>query len=161
MKKILFLLLISFNTFSQSEYKLYTAMTTHIIKYVQFPKTNTTFVIAIIDNDELYQIMKLIHDKSFNNQKIEVIFKTNIDNIYSNVIFVSSNKHLKNQILQKNAKENNILIISSNPEGTKYGSVINFITVDDKIRFEISTKNSEQYGLKISSDLMKIGIIKD
>jgi len=48
------------------------------------------------------------------------------------------------------------LIISDIPGGIDAGCVINFVQVDNRIRFEISVGNAERHGLKVSSRLLAV-----
>jgi len=48
------------------------------------------------------------------------------------------------------------LTISDTPGGIDAGSVINFVAVDNRIRFEISTGNAERHGLKVSARLLAV-----
>ena len=48
------------------------------------------------------------------------------------------------------------LTISDVPGGMDAGGIINFVTVDNRIRFEISVGNAERHGLKVSSRLLAV-----
>lgn len=48
------------------------------------------------------------------------------------------------------------LTISDTPGGMDAGCIINFVTVDNRIRFEISIGNAERQGLKVSSRLLAV-----
>jgi len=48
------------------------------------------------------------------------------------------------------------LTISDIPGGMDAGCIINFVTVDNRIRFEISVGNAERHGLKVSSRLLAV-----
>jgi hypothetical protein len=39
------------------------------------------------------------------------------------------------------------------------GGIINFITVEDKVQFEINSEQAQQHQLKISSQLLKLARI--
>ena len=42
------------------------------------------------------------------------------------------------------------------PGAIDVGSVINFVLVDNRVRFEISVGNAERHGLKVSSRLLAV-----
>jgi hypothetical protein len=48
------------------------------------------------------------------------------------------------------------LTISDVPGGMDAGGIINFVTVDNRIRFEISVGNADRQGLKVSSRLLAV-----
>jgi hypothetical protein len=51
-----------------------------------------------------------------------------------------------------------MLVVSDDEQGLDLGSVLNFVTVDKRVRFEISLTAAERAHLKISSDLLSVAI---
>jgi hypothetical protein len=51
-----------------------------------------------------------------------------------------------------------LLVVSAEDDGLDDGSVINFITVDHNVRFEVSLPAAERCGLKISADLLGVAV---
>ncbi|HSY28334.1 MAG TPA: YfiR family protein, partial [Burkholderiaceae bacterium] len=49
-----------------------------------------------------------------------------------------------------------ILVVTESAGALESGSIINFVPVDDRIRFEISVTQAERSGLKISSRLLGV-----
>ncbi|HVL55202.1 MAG TPA: YfiR family protein [Burkholderiaceae bacterium] len=49
-----------------------------------------------------------------------------------------------------------LLIISDAPDGLARGSVINFLLVDDRVRFEVALDAAERAGLRLSSRLLSV-----
>jgi hypothetical protein len=50
------------------------------------------------------------------------------------------------------------LLVTADERGLDMGSVLNFVTVDKRVRFEISLTAAERAGLKISSELLSVAI---
>jgi hypothetical protein len=48
------------------------------------------------------------------------------------------------------------LTVSDAPGAIEAGSVINFVLVDKRLRFEVSVANAERHGLKVSSRLLAV-----
>jgi hypothetical protein len=48
------------------------------------------------------------------------------------------------------------LIVTASPAGMAEGSVINFMVVDEKVRFDVALGPAEARGLKISSRLLAV-----
>ena len=48
------------------------------------------------------------------------------------------------------------LTISDAPGAMEAGSVINFVLVDNRLRFEVSLGNAERHGLKVSARLLAV-----
>jgi len=52
-----------------------------------------------------------------------------------------------------------VLTISEIERFGQMGGIINFITVEDKVQFEINSEQAQQHHLKISSQLLKLARI--
>ena len=52
-----------------------------------------------------------------------------------------------------------VLIISETGGGAKKGAGINFVILDDKMKFELNKGAVEKQGLKVSGDLAKLAIV--
>jgi hypothetical protein len=50
------------------------------------------------------------------------------------------------------------LLVTAEEGGLGDGSVINFLTVDSNVRFEVSLAAAERWGLKISADLLGVAV---
>jgi hypothetical protein len=51
-----------------------------------------------------------------------------------------------------------ILIVTDEVQGLDRGGVLNFVTVDKRVRFEVSLTAAERARLKISADLLSVAI---
>jgi hypothetical protein len=51
-----------------------------------------------------------------------------------------------------------LLLVTAEEGGLGDGSVINFLTVDSNVRFEVSLAAAERWGLKISADLLGVAV---
>jgi hypothetical protein len=51
-----------------------------------------------------------------------------------------------------------VLLVSGSPRALERGSAINFLLVDQRIRFEVSLSAANRAGLKISSELLSVAI---
>lgn len=71
------------------------------------------------------------------------------------ILFVSQsmNKHM--QKISETIQGMPILLVSDSTYSLRFG-IINFVMVNKKIRFNISQKNSQKSGLKISSKLLQV-----
>ncbi len=56
----------------------------------------------------------------------------------------------------KLAKQHHILTISELDDTSDSGTIINFININSKLKFQISRQNALQSNLKISSRLLKL-----
>jgi len=72
------------------------------------------------------------------------------------VLFVGRGEAGRLPALQAAARERAVLIVSEVEEAPPRGSGINFIVVDDKVRFDIDVAIIERAGLRISARLLTV-----
>lgn len=53
-------------------------------------------------------------------------------------------------------RERPVLVVTDDPEGLRYGSMLNFVLVQGKLRFEASVPSADRSGLKLSSRLLAV-----
>jgi hypothetical protein len=71
-----------------------------------------------------------------------------------NVLFVATGTAVAEALRATNARP--MLVVTESESALSKGSVINFIVVDGRVRFEISTAGAEERGLKLSSRLLAV-----
>jgi hypothetical protein len=57
------------------------------------------------------------------------------------------------------AKSKGTLIVTDKPGMAKQGAAINFVSVDNKQKFELNKNNVERSNLKVSSSLVNLAIV--
>ena len=154
----------SFRFISKPEelnYKMHAMFIYHFTKYINWPEkeTNEDFVIGIIGQtplkDELISITK---SKNINNKKVGIkqIKENSEDLKRCQIIFIAENesKSINNviAITEKSA----VLVITEKSGMLKKGAAINFLVIDEKLRFEISKTKLAQHNLKVSNELLKL-----
>ena len=145
------------------EDKIKAAFVYNFTKYIEWVDDDTTdsFEIGIIgDSDIIFPLQEIAEKELVNNRKIEVIHFQDIQDInICHILFISaSEKKRLSDILQK-VKDNNILTVSDSMGFAHEGVSINFIIVDEKIKFEINNSAIDQAGLQVSSQLLKLAIL--
>jgi hypothetical protein len=77
----------------------------------------------------------------------------------AHLLFISpSEKGRVKQILQS-LRNTPVLTISEIERFDQMGGIINFITAENKVQFEINSEQAERHQLKISSQLLKLARI--
>lgn len=137
-----------------------------ITKYFDWPEKMKTgnFIIQIVGNNSNLsnELTKMSSTKQVGNQKIEVKISSTIDQSSPpHIIFLlnESSDLLKDATTKYKGK--GTLIITEKPGMAKSGSVINFVAVDNKQKFEYSKSNAIKAGLKTSDELKSIAIAID
>lgn len=72
------------------------------------------------------------------------------------ILFVAAESMDDFRRLREAARSQAILIVTESPDALKLGSVINFKTVDRRVRFEVSLSAAEQCNVKLSSQLLAV-----
>lgn len=161
------ILLSSFLIKQKAEVEEYIAKAAFIFnftKFVEWEKTETnaspTFVIGVLGDSPIYQhLIDLATNKTINNKKIEVInCSTRMPSACKcQIVFVSetvSSTDFKDFVSELSTK--NVLFISEKKGFLDQGSAINFLVIENHIKFEINIQSLNKSHLKASSQLLKL-----
>ncbi len=161
MKKILLTIgILTLPFLTQSQVVKYKAVfTINFIRYIGWNEAakEGDFVIGIVKNKEIFDWLKsLSKGKKFGFQNIVIKeFKSPSEVTYCQVLYIPSNINLSKNIstIIDNLGKNNTLVVTEKEGTTKFGSIINFVIKDNKLKFEIHKANAQKSGLQISSKL--------
>lgn len=134
---------------------------TKFVEWEEMEETPTTFVIGVIGESQIYKpLLELAATKTINNKKIEVM-KCNAVNptdCKCQILFVPESVKGKDflKFLTELNDTKNILIISESNGFLNNGSAINFLVIENHIKFEINIGSLNKYNLKASSQLLKL-----
>ncbi len=134
----------------------------NFIKNVEWPQNNAQgdLIVGVLGSNAMKgELESLTSTQRVGNQAIKVKTFSSPDEVTNcHVLYVSPGK--SGQIANLSSKLNNqsTLIISDGRNGIAQGAGINFTINDDKLKFEISKNRIEQHGMKVSSNLVKMGI---
>jgi uncharacterized protein DUF4154 len=145
------------------EYDIKAAFIYKFTNYIDWDShlQGSEFVIGIIGNSPISNhLTEIAQTKTIKDKKIVIHQFSKADEIsVCQILFISRKTSASiDDILSKVANQGT-LTISEKPGYAKKGADINFIEVDDKLRFEINTKGINAAGLKASSQLLKLAII--
>lgn len=146
------------------EYIAKAAFIFNFTKFVEWEKPDAnaapTFVIGVIGDSPIQQhLLDLAASKTINNKKIEVVkcaAKTP-EACRCQILFVPetiTTTEFKNFISELSTKD--VLIISERKGFLDQGSAINFLMIENRIKFEISIQSLNKSHLKASSQLLKL-----
>lgn len=135
-------------------------------RYFEWPdkKKEGSFIVYIIGkNDNLVSELKtLASKKKVGNQDIEiknsVIFDAKVN---SQIIYLLPEVSKSvGDVVSKN-KSKGTLVVAENTNACKQGSSINFIVIENKLKFEYSKNNAVKAGLKTNDDFKALAINVD
>ncbi|MCW3127457.1 MAG: putative transrane protein [Bacteroidetes bacterium] len=165
---LLLLLSCSFATPAQEEDEEYNLKAAFIYKFTNYiewgaPSSDHEFVIGIVGSSPISkQLIEIAKTKTVKNKKIVIRQFNKLEDIGPcQILFIPQKTPIRlDDILAKTAGKGT-LIISEKAGYAKKGTGINFIEVDNNLKFEANAKGISAAGLKASSQLLKLAIIVD
>ncbi len=149
---------------AQNTAKLQSIFIYNFIKLIEWPAgyKSGTFNITILGNDPIYsELMNLAKVKKAGSQTIKVKKISSLGELNNpHILYIPKSKGSKVSDAQGSIGSKATLLISDTNGGTRKGSDINFIVVGNRPKFEIKTSSAQLKGLKISSNLVNLGIQK-
>lgn len=131
--------------------------------YVEWPdftfaQENSPLVIAMIGADEMtLELSNLTRDRSINGRPLQIkSLKEGEPLTGIHILFVGQQGLRTTQALPEDIKIEPVLTITDTHNGLDTGSIINFVIVDNHIRFEVSTAHADRCGIKISARLLGV-----
>jgi hypothetical protein len=170
-KKELYILIFVFMTSQSSlgaqseaeEYSLKAAFLYNFTSFIEWKNNSEAdaFVIGIIGTSPIEgPLQEIARSKIVNNKKIIIrSFNKPEDISFCNILFISANASYPLNAILSNNHLKNTLTVTEKKNYALEGSCINFVVLEDKIKFETNLSAIENAGLKISAQLLKLAII--
>jgi hypothetical protein len=161
---VLFLLPGRIGAQEANEYEVKAAFLYNFARFVEWPNTvspdpNGPLVIAILGKDPFGgEIDRFIEGKTVNGRRLVIKRFSSLEAYEQcHILFVSSSE--RNNLLRILAavRTRGVLTVSETDRFAQIGGIINFITIENRIRFEINQAAAARAGLKISSKLLSLG----
>lgn len=161
---IAFAVAVSSHTFAQERplHEIYSMMMFNFTRYVEWPaSTGDEFVIGVVGNKEVYNTLNTWYaGKSKGTKKFAIKIFTSAEEVTDcAVLFIDKSKSKDFAIIKEKTKGKGTLIITNHDGFGAKGSTINFVTVDNKLKFELNHKAFESANLKVSGALTSMAII--
>lgn len=149
-------------TDEMEEYHLKAAFIYRFTSYIEWENMpEEEFSIGIIGESPISKPLKEIAAAKTVQHKKMIIHEFAENSVPGNsqVIFISHKcKASLSEILSRIPKRN-VLIITEKPGYAEEGAAINFVIIENRIRFEVNLKALSSAGLKASSQLLKLAIM--
>jgi hypothetical protein len=133
--------------------------------FIDWPQSKTPaaggkFRICMIGETPMRSALEILKGEKVGKGEVELFKITKPSQIPTcKILFISpTEKHRLKEIFQ-DTKDRPVLTISNYPGFASHGGMINFVVVEDKVRFEINLVTARTSGLKISSKLLRIAKI--
>jgi hypothetical protein len=167
-KLLLFLLLLGGATSrlraQDVDYKAYTLFVYNFMKYVEWPEAQSKgdFVLGIYGDSPIQkELQALASNKKLKGRNIVVKTLANpSDGANCQLMYISDSKSSTLKTLKDQMKDKPVLIVGEREGLAKKGAALSFVTMDDDaLKFDINKKEIEGHQLKISSQLITLGIV--
>ncbi len=161
MKRFLLLIIaiVSVGAVNAQDAKFKAMFMTNFTKLIEWPASdlNGDFVICVVNqNDVLNQLKTFTTNKSVGTHPISVIGVKTVDEVSKcNIVYLSfsESKAEKLEALLGKLNGSSTLVLTDRPGALKNGSCINFLLVDDKLKFEINEPALSERKLQVSAVL--------
>lgn len=144
-------------------HEMHSMMVYNFMKYIYWPPAsgNGDFVIGVVGDADVYETLnKWYGTKSKGSQKITIKQFADASEVTDcHVLYVSKTKSGEFSAIKDKLNGKPTLMITDKAGLGKKGSVINFKTVDNKLKFELNEAAVEGANLKVSSQLSGMAII--
>ena len=149
----------------QREYEIKAAYLYNFINYIDWPAdalppAGGTITIGIVGENPFGEALGPLNGKQIKGRKLVVKQITDAkDMAQCQIVFISASEKQRVAELLEKIKGARILTVSEIEGFAARGGIINFISEQNKVRFEINPDAARGLGLTISSDLLKLAKI--
>jgi hypothetical protein len=154
------------NAQGASEYQVKAAFLYNFAKFVEWPGNNSgdpnaPFVIGVLGRDPFgSEIDCAVEGKMVNGRRLTIKRFSSLDAYqHCQILFVSSSERNNLPRIIATVANRNVLTVSETDRFAHIGGIINFVTIENQIRFEINQAAAERAGLRISSKLLSLARI--
>jgi len=131
--------------------------------YVEWPERDaaqTPFTIDVLGAPGIAsELRRLLPGHPINHQVAQVREITgNRDLGNAQIVYVAAGHAELLRALTPRQGTPSMLLVTDEEGGLSTGSILNFLTIDRNIRFEVSLTAAQRWGLKISSELLGVAI---
>lgn len=150
---------------SPIEYRVKAAFLYQFFKFVEWPSqafhaTNQTICIGVVDGGPMANALQSVEGKEAKGRRVVIKrFKEPEELEFCHILFISSGMEDRMGEILDRLKGTSTLTVSDIDGFARRGGMINFITVENKIQFEINVEAAERAKLQISSHLLRLARI--
>lgn len=148
-----------------SEEKVKAVYLYKFLNYVEWPASafagpGAPYQIGVIGDDLVAsELAAVIAGKTVNDRPVtsrRIAYGESLADI--DLLFIGRGERARQAALLRQLRTQKVLTVTETQTALDQGSIINFRTVDSRIRFEVSVDAAEQAGLKLSARLLGVAI---
>ncbi|WP_439183079.1 YfiR family protein [Carboxylicivirga taeanensis] len=117
-------------------------------------------VITVLGDDEVSaELEKIAKVKKAGNKSIKIVQARSVKEISdTHIVFLGTAKSALMQSLSYEQQNKPVLLVADKSGLCKQGAGITFVTVDGKLRYEISPSSIAEHDLKVTQKIISLGI---
>jgi hypothetical protein len=123
-----------------------------------FPQADTPVTIAVVGDDELAaELAQTVAGRTVDGRPLLVRKPKGVESLADvHMLFVGRAEIARLSQWVKSTQSKPVLIITDVPGALNQGGMINFVVIQQRVRFEISLDEAEKRGLRLSSRLLAV-----
>ena len=141
------------------EYQIQAAYVSKFLRFVQWPDgRGETFLVGVVGEPEFREAMDALDGYRVGDRAIDVRHVKTLealDGLHVLVVGPSPSNEQADRYLRV-ARERPILTVGDATDFGQAGGIVQFVLVEDTVRFEINLAAAERVGLKLSSRLLQL-----
>jgi hypothetical protein len=148
---------------SAAEYQIKAAYLYKFLAYIEWPpqafeRDRAPIAIGVLGSELLAgELAQVVAGREVNGHDIQVRrLRAGETASGLHVLFIGRSDSARVASIAAAVKGQPLLIVSESDDAFALGSAINFLVVDDKVRFDVALRPVEQAGLKVSSRLLAV-----
>ena len=157
------ILLITHSLFSQND-KIKVTFIYSFTKYISWPadQSQGNFIIGVYGSPSMSAELKSISGtRKVGTRSIEVVDFASVAGLQKcHIIYVPDNKKADLDKVIEKYNPQAVVVVTDIAGAIQKGAAINFVMVDGKQNFEVRKDNVEKNGIKLNSELLKLGVEK-
>jgi hypothetical protein len=148
-----------------TEYEVKAAFLLNFVRFIDWPDqtrggADNELILGITGEDRFGNSLDLIRGKTIKGRKLAIKNAVDSNSLTScDILFISSSEKDRLPSIMTAIKDLPILTVGEVEGFTQAGGIINFVFVNNKIRFEINPDVANQVGIHISAQLLQLARI--
>ena len=150
---------------SEVEYRVKAAFILNFTKFVTWPNeshggSDMPITLCILGESPFGAALDSIKGKKVHGRPITIVYSQDPETVPPcHIVFFGGNLETEDTKIVRRLRTRPVLTVGEHKGFADRGGMINFIVVDNRVRFEINPLSVEAASLKISSQLLKLAII--
>lgn len=140
----------------------------HLTQFAEWPqnggdKTNGPLRIGVLGQGSTAELLQQLPEKTTKGRPLRVQqFKANDPAlIQCHILYISPSENEKIPSILREVQGGKVLSVSSAPNFTRLGGIIEFVILEGKLKMQINVPAAKRAGLKLSAKLLEVAILKE